>query len=358
MREIRRLVFLFAGFEPQDAGEQRARFAYAAEKTGALWDAAFDIGALTAGLSGCAEFHVTARGAGWEARTDFVVCDWSDLILAIEKQNPVKRFIYGLAALASFAANGTFLRYCRVSWRYGVFFLIPFILILCALAPLALALLGWTAALAGLLMSGILMRLFISRLYLAQTLDNWRFARAAALGRDLVIEDRIAQFTSAISNRTAAFTSEGGGETVIAAHSLGAHFAAMALSGALAETKPGQPAPGLLMAGSSLLKIALHPKAGKLRSASACRAVRGKLARSSVDDGHSQLLPRRSNRRSRACRQAFSCSAICPLPRHAVAGNLPPDQVQLAAGAPAICAGGGAADELFFSYDAGGTVPL
>ena len=145
MREIRRLVFLFAGFEPHSAAEQqRARFAYAAEKTGALWDAAFDIGALRPGLSGCAEFHVTAQGAGWEAQTDFVVCDWSDLILAIERQNPVRRFFYGLAALAGFAANGTFLRYCRASWRYGVFFLIPFILILSALAPLALALLGWT----------------------------------------------------------------------------------------------------------------------------------------------------------------------------------------------------------------------
>ena len=38
MRNIRRLVFLFAGFEPHAAEEQRARFAYAAEKTGRLWN--------------------------------------------------------------------------------------------------------------------------------------------------------------------------------------------------------------------------------------------------------------------------------------------------------------------------------
>ena len=108
---------------------------------------------------------------------------------------------------------------------------------------------------------------FNTRFFLTQTLDNWRFARAAALERDSDIEKRIALFKTAIEERIEIFNAVGGGEIVIAAHSLGAYFAAMALGGALAEIKPGQSAPGLLMVGSSLLKITLHPKAARLREA-------------------------------------------------------------------------------------------
>jgi hypothetical protein len=267
MRKIRRLVFLFAGFEPHAAEQQRSRFDYAAEKTGKLWNSSFEVGALMSGRHGCAEFHVAAHGPGWTAQTDFVVCDWSDFIVALQGQHTARRFFSGLAALASFAANGTFLRYCRTSWRYGVFFVIPLVLILCALLPLGLVVFGGGAALAGILLSALLLWFFNSRLYLAQTLDNWRFARAAALGNDPGIENRIALFKAAMENRIAEFSADGGGETVIAAHSLGAYFAVMALGGVLAQAKPEQAAPGLLLAGSSLLKIALHAKAVRLRDA-------------------------------------------------------------------------------------------
>lgn len=277
MRKIRRLVFLFAGFEPHAAERQRSRFDYAAEKAGKLWNSAFEVGALTPGVHGCPEFHVTARGPGWTAQTDFVVCDWSDFIVALQGQNPVRRFFSGLAALASFAANGTFLRYCRTSWRYGGFFVIPLVLILCALLPLGLIVYEGGAALAGVVLSALLLWFFNSRLYLMQTLDNWRFARAAALERDADVEKRISLFRAAMTTRIAEFSAAGGGETVIAAHSLGAYFAVMALGGALAQAKPGQAAPGLLLAGSSLLKIALHPNSVRLRDAV------GVIARSEVN---------------------------------------------------------------------------
>ncbi len=265
MRNIRRLVFLFAGFEPHAAEQQRSRFDYAAKQTGRLWNSSFEVGALRPGPHGCAEFHVKAHGPGWTAQTDLVVCDWSDFIVALQGQNPVRRFFSGLAALASFAANGTFLRYCGTSWRYGVFFVIPLILILCALLPLGLVVFGGGAALAGVLLSALFLWLFNDRLYLTQTLDNWRFARAASLGNDPGIENRIALFKAAMENRIADFNADGGGEVVVAAHSLGAYFAVMALGGVLAQAKPEQPAPGLLLVGSSLLKIALHPSSVRLR---------------------------------------------------------------------------------------------
>ena len=268
MREIRRLVFLFAGFEPHDAEAQRKRFAYAAEKTGPLWGALFDVGALTPAAQGCPEFRVAAAGAGWSAQTDVVVCDWSDLIARAGRESVAARFIPGAWALTSFALNGTLFRYVRTSWRYGLFFLYPGLLTLSALLPLLLIGAAGIWTLAGVSLSAFLIWFFISKMHLMTMLDNWRFARAAALERNADILAKTALFKSAMVKRIEAFHAEGAdGEVVIAAHSLGAHFAAMALGGALPDMKPGTSAPGMLMVGSSLLKIALHPKAVQLRAA-------------------------------------------------------------------------------------------
>jgi hypothetical protein len=277
MKEIRRLVFLFAGFETHNSEAQRLRFDYAAQKTGLLWDSSFEVGALEPADGGCPEFRVAARGPGWEAQTDIVVCDWSGLIAEAEGENSGKRFLLGVWALTSFALNGTLFRYVRTSWRYGLFFLYPGLLIVTALAPLALAAKGGAAALAAVLLSAGLLWLFSSKLLLMTLLDNWRFARVAALERDAAIASKTAFFATAMRRRVQAFHAEDkGGEVLVAAHSLGAYFAVMSLGGALAEMKPHQPPPSLLMAGSSLLKIALHPKAVWLRAAV------GDIARSDV----------------------------------------------------------------------------
>jgi hypothetical protein len=277
MREIRRLVFLFAGFETHAAEEQRARFAYAAAKTGPLWSSSFYVGPLTPGPQGCLQFNVIGRGAGWSAQTDVVVCDWSDLLANAGGENVVKRILLGVWALTSFALNGTLFRYVRTSWRYGLFFLYPGLLTVISLSPLLLIGVGGMWALAGILFSALLIWFFIKRMHLMTMLDNWRFARAAALERSTDILAKTALFKSAMEKRIETFNADGAdGEVVIAAHSLGAYFAAMALGGPLAEKKAGMPAPGLLMVGSSLLKIALHPKAVRLRAAV------GQIARSDV----------------------------------------------------------------------------
>jgi hypothetical protein len=271
MRKVRRLVFLFAGFEPHAAEEQRARFAYAAAKTGPLWSSAFDIGPLMSGPNGCAQFHVSGNGEGWEAQTDVVLCDWSEFLKGLERRNPALRFAEGLWAMASFVFNGTFFRYLRTSWRYGFFFLYPVLLIIAALLPLLLLTAGAAAGAAGALLGAGLMWLFVRRLHLLVMLDNWTFARRLALERDADILAKAGQFKAVLTAGIAAFGAEADeGEVLIAAHSLGACFAVMALGGALPELR--RPAPGLLLAGSSLLKIALHPKAVRLRQSAAAIA--------------------------------------------------------------------------------------
>jgi hypothetical protein len=273
MRKVRRLVFLFAGFEPHDAEEQRARFAYAAAKTGPLWSSSFEVGPLEPGLHGCRQFHVGGWGAGWESETEVIVCDWSDFLKGLEGRSPVLRFAEGLWAMAGFAANGTFFRYLRTGWRYGFFFLYPVFLIVAALLPLLLLSAGAGPGAAGALITAGLMWLFVRKLHLLVLLDNWSFARRLALERDAAVLGRADQFKAALVTRSEAFRAEAAdGEVLIAAHSLGAYFGAMALGGALAELKPGGAAPAMLLAGSSLLKIALHPSAIRLRAAAAAIA--------------------------------------------------------------------------------------
>jgi hypothetical protein len=271
MRNIRRLVFLFAGYEPHDAEEQRKRFAYAAERTGLLWASEFSVGPLTPGPVGCPQFHVNGRGAGWNAETEIVICDWSQFLRKLEKRNPVVRFAEGFWAMAGFVTNGTLFRYLRAGWRYGFFFLFPVVLIIAALLPLLLLTAGAKPGTAGALISAGLIWLCVRRLHLLVMLDNWSFARRLALERDTNILNKEDQFKAALLGRINSFRAETAeGEVLIAAHSLGACFAVKALSGALPEINT--PAPGILLAGSSLLKIALHPRAARLREAAAAIA--------------------------------------------------------------------------------------
>jgi pimeloyl-ACP methyl ester carboxylesterase len=104
-------------------------------------------------------------------------------------------------------------------------------------------------------------------LHLDILLADWRFAIDVARGRHAAYAARITRFADEIA---AALGRPGVDEVLLVGHSLGAVFAVEALAEALRRD------PGLLRAGPrfalvglgpSVLKIALHPAAGRLRAA-------------------------------------------------------------------------------------------
>ncbi|WP_102960650.1 hypothetical protein [Mangrovicella endophytica] len=273
----RRLVFLFPGFEPLDTPRQVERFRRGAGMAAATWDATVSFPPRDHSPSGGGRFAmpVTASGAGWRTETEIVFCDFGDLILDYAARPSLRRLILGARALADFVATGTFFRYCRVSWRYALFFLFPIVVLLATLAagvvvallPLMLGRSGlhavWSVPLGLVVTAGLTARAS-RRLHLLTAMDDWAFAYDLCRGGNAALDARVAIYRRTMADRLAATDAQ---EVVVAAHSLGASLAVVALAGALAEVRGRHPEIAVLTVGSSLLKTALHPAAQTQREA-------------------------------------------------------------------------------------------
>lgn len=131
-----------------------------------------------------------------------------------------------------------------------------------------MALLAWqvsasaaTGLLAGVVLAVAFAWIALSRLHLLLVMDDWTFARDLAHRRQPDFEATL----DGLAERAARRASEGQfDEIVIAAHSLGA-IAAVPLARRIKRANAPLPPIGLLTVGSSLMKVALHPKADWLR---------------------------------------------------------------------------------------------
>ncbi|WP_206454667.1 hypothetical protein [Aurantimonas marina] len=276
----KRLVFMFPGFEPMLALAHMERFRRAADRSAIVWEADLRLDHVeqSAGAPHDTLFpslHATLSRAGWRTETELVFCEWGDLILAYAARPAVERLSTGLVALTDFLVTGTFFRYCRVSWRYAFFFAFPIAVMTAAI------LIGWlvhavlTALLSSLAGSAIgfvlgfaaaLALLFLAerRWHLLTAMDDWALARDLCREGNPALSARIARQAEEIAARAAASDAD---EIVVAAHSLGASFAVLALDRALSGDLKTDRRWHILTVGSSLMKTALHPAAKTQRAA-------------------------------------------------------------------------------------------
>ncbi|MGH6859544.1 MAG: hypothetical protein ACRECY_04765, partial [Phyllobacterium sp.] len=124
------------------------RFVREAAKTAPVYDMELTEPAplaVSAAVDGVATgtFSLNACGAGWAARTDFVLYGLGDITLFYASRNPALRLLSGLLALFDFIATGTFFRFVATSWRYALFFLYPLVTLF---AIAAAAIVGGSAA--------------------------------------------------------------------------------------------------------------------------------------------------------------------------------------------------------------------
>jgi hypothetical protein len=270
MTVTRRLALVFPGFEPIPVEAHCARFIREAKKNAPVFD--MKIGTsepafVRDGIS-TAGFTAHASGEGWQTDTEIVLYGLGDLNDAYAERGAVLRTLSGLAALADFVATGTFFRFVRTSWRYGLFFLYPVILLLAATlvgALVACSLPGdrefrWVA---GLIAFVLALWLASAKMHFLLMMDDWACARDIARGGSSDIGERIGLIEADVRRRIETADAD---EILLAAHSFGAITAVLALESVLRHRrKPIET--GLLTTGSSLLKVALHPAAEKLRNA-------------------------------------------------------------------------------------------
>lgn len=261
----RRLVVFLPGFEAMPAIAHAKRFVREARRTAPVYAMV-----LSDEVPISREGEVTARmvlpGAGdAETETELLVDSMDEIAASYATRGAMRRLATGYRALFDFAISGAASRFAATSWRYLIFFLYPLIL---PLAVLLLALLAWqvSASAATGLMAGVVLAIAFawiafSRLHILLVMDDWTFARDLAHRRQPDFEAAL----DGLAERTANRVSEGQfDEIVIAAHSLGA-IAAVPLASRIMRTNAPLPPVGLLTVGSSLLKVALHPRADWLR---------------------------------------------------------------------------------------------
>jgi hypothetical protein len=275
----KRHFFHAPGFDPYDPAAQHRRFIREAMRFEATWSVAAHVSALQRNGASESCWTVTARAPGWEVVTDYDLLDWSDIVRGELQQSSVRKLRGGLLALADLVLSGTAWRYFAANWRYGMFFLVPFlnVFLFAAIAALAAFYVGaaiagtstiWGVA-AGTAIGAItfaaLMRWPGERWSVGQALADWNFARDYMLGRHAAMSARIDDFAARI---VACAGRAGVDEIIVAGHSLGATVAVDVLARAF-ERDPalGNRGPKLclLTIGATIPKLALHPRGAWLR---------------------------------------------------------------------------------------------
>jgi pimeloyl-ACP methyl ester carboxylesterase len=273
-----RHVFFLAGYDPIDLSSQHKRFRREVAKFEKTWSISANVSDTEAAESG-ARWSVTTRGPGWTTSTVFEPLDWHDVVAADLARPAIPRLFDGFVAFLDFLFSGAAARYFTASWRYGLFFLMPFFYLLMFAAVgigagVALASLAKAGMFAGVAITVVvalivfaLLRIWPGRRWrIDQALADWIFARDFMLGRRKDVEQRLDGFAQRI---VAAARANSADEILIVGHSLGATMAVEVIARAL-DQDPALashgPVVSLLTVGATIPKIALHPAGIQLRA--------------------------------------------------------------------------------------------
>ncbi len=267
-----RLVLYFPGFDPLDANAHHLRYQRAATLAGRTWAIDYSVGGLEKTKAGDA-FTVEASGRDWQTRSTVVVYD-HDAVISRLRDAPVWRQIaLGFAAAAGIVAEGGAGRYLRHAWRFGLFFIFPFLLMLVggalaagiALSPWLFGLPLWLLAISLPAAALFFVKAFLpfaERFHTLHLYADWRFA--LAVGRDEPIARDWIEEKAALVLKALEQPSE---EVLVVSHSMGASLA-LAVIGRVLELKPGAlDGRNLSFAtlGGAALQCALLSSAARLR---------------------------------------------------------------------------------------------
>jgi hypothetical protein len=274
----KRCFLCVGGYEPVGPDWWHQRFVRELERFEKTWKVAAKTSKpVTSDKAGLASWKIEATGPNWRTETDFVLLGWDDFVIADFARSNVERVPRGILAFGDFVISGAACRYLRSSVRYFLFFLYPLILLagliaIAAAVPYVLTRVGLPipAPLAAIISVAV----FAGSLYwpgrfflIHYLLDDWIFAHELVHQSRVGLDARIDRFARELVKRDRDRSYD---EVVVFGHSLGGALMVEIVDRALkldpALGKHG-PVLWLMSTGSSLLKIALHPKAEWIRVA-------------------------------------------------------------------------------------------
>lgn len=271
----RRAVFLVGGYERNDAAGFFRRIGREMDRFRKCWSVDATLGTPVEASKGAATTaSVDYRGPDGACRSDITFLSFDDIV----KQDGARPFVVRLGAylLAFFdyVFSGTMFRFFATNWRFALYFLYPFVMLVffAWLGTIAYRLTGALPlpggpvlpALVGAGVAYVVGRFIGQRYFVFHLMDLWSFSREHLHCRRPEMDARIDVWASLIGERTSAADYD---EVLLVGHSTGgalildvAHQVAERL---VAEGRPVNFK--LVTVGSTSLKVALHPAAKRAR---------------------------------------------------------------------------------------------
>lgn len=253
------------------------------QKTAELWGLNAEVGALRQD-DGQPHFDIETSRPGdlWRTSSRFFVFDHGNIVDRLAGRPLVTRLVEGFRSAAAVVTEGGAFGYLRHAWRFGLFFIFPFLLVILGLAiGLALATYPWWLGLdlwqypIGIVLGFFFFtRLFIpwsDRFHTLHLFSDWEMAVGVSRLDNAIVSDWIEASARAAKK---AFELEAD-EYVVSSHSMGSSMAAHTI-GLLLEREPD------LLTGKRVVFVTLGGatlQCALLRSASVLRARVGAIAR-------------------------------------------------------------------------------
>ena len=124
-----RLVFHFGGYDPVSPTKMYSRFVRELTRFRQTWSVASSASALLVAADR-AKWTIVSNGPNWRVETDHQLFRWDDIMAGYAHRPVWWRLPMGLLAFADFVAGGVLWGYARTNWRYALFFLYPYLLLL------------------------------------------------------------------------------------------------------------------------------------------------------------------------------------------------------------------------------------
>jgi hypothetical protein len=274
-------VLHFPGFEPLSAGDHHARYKRSAEQTARLWNVAIEVGPMYANGRD-RYFDVDSEGSGWRTSNRIYILDHSDLVSRLNKRSLYKRLGSGFLSGARVVMEGGAKGYFAHAWRFGLFFIFPFMLVILAIAvSVAIAAYPYWMNLQPVhyvLSAGGACIFFIciflpwsEKFHTLHLFSDWELAVALARLNDRHIN----RWLQARVESVRAALNEEADEYLVSSHSMGSSVAAHVLAMVL-EEKPG------VLKGKRIVFATLGgaiPQVSLINSATVLRRRIGAIAR-------------------------------------------------------------------------------
>ncbi len=201
----RRALFFIGGYDPKTPEAFFGRMRKEVQRFDHLWDTATSVSDLRSDMDR-ASVTLTAHSLseGWSTQSDFTFLALDRLVLSDFNRPLLSRLVHYITAFSGFILAGSAQRFFHKAWRFGLYFIYPFItLVVFALLAVVSALLlspwlGLASLAIGLVVFFVALSFLGKQWSLLHLMDLWSFSFQFIQGRRPDAEALLQEFAGSI----------------------------------------------------------------------------------------------------------------------------------------------------------------